>query len=284
MTKCILCEKSFKSDRGLKSHIGKIHSGKKQVAWNKGLTNETSQIVANISRIVSEVAQKAKLQQIKEKKLVVNFCENCNDEHNGLFASGRFCCDKCSKTFSTKNNRELINKKVSETLMNKHANNHLDRIMSLSRQELEQAVANNSTITGLCETLSVSRGRLKTIKSQCNKHKIDYSHLEHIRANKQLILEKIFRIFNSSKEKGFNSYRQALIQTGRKKICELCNIGEEWNGKKLVLQVDHIDGNQYNHLESNFRYLCPNCHSQTDTFTSKNIKIQKEKKKQLITA
>lgn len=43
-------------------------------------------------------------------------------------------------------------------------------------------------------------------------------------------------------------------------------------GKRLSLQLDHIDGDNSNNELSNLRFLCPNCHSQTDTFGSKNIK------------
>ena len=52
-------------------------------------------------------------------------------------------------------------------------------------------------------------------------------------------------------------------------ICVLCNIGTEWNGKPLVLQLDHIDGNSDNNMPSNLQLLCPNCHTQTETFGSK---------------
>lgn len=51
-----------------------------------------------------------------------------------------------------------------------------------------------------------------------------------------------------------------------KEECSACGIGPEWNGKKLTLQLDHIDGNRRNNLLVNLRILCPNCHSQTDTF------------------
>ena len=30
-------------------------------------------------------------------------CENCGKEHNGNYGSGRFCCKKCARSFSTKN-------------------------------------------------------------------------------------------------------------------------------------------------------------------------------------
>ena len=50
--------------------------------------------------------------------------------------------------------------------------------------------------------------------------------------------------------------------------CEICSISE-WNGKRIECQLDHIDGNRTNHRLENLRILCPNCHSQTETFTSK---------------
>ena len=52
--------------------------------------------------------------------------------------------------------------------------------------------------------------------------------------------------------------------------CEVCNIDNTWNGKLLVFEIDHIDGNRKNNWKSNLRYICPNCHSQTDTFRAKN--------------
>ena len=35
-------------------------------------------------------------------------------------------------------------------------------------------------------------------------------------------------------------------------------------------QIDHIDGNNHTHIKSNLRLLCPNCHSQTDTWCGRN--------------
>lgn len=59
---------------------------------------------------------------------------------------------------------------------------------------------------------------------------------------------------------------RALLDIGREYICELCGQLPEWNGKTLTLQVDHIDGRHYNNVRENLRFVCPNCHTQTETW------------------
>jgi len=44
-------------------------------------------------------------------------CENCFCGHDGSYGSGRFCSNKCAKSFATKDKRKEINKKVSESLL-----------------------------------------------------------------------------------------------------------------------------------------------------------------------
>ncbi len=53
--------------------------------------------------------------------------------------------------------------------------------------------------------------------------------------------------------------------------CSKCELNE-WMGEKLNCELDHIDGDRTNHKRENLRLLCPNCHSQTSTYRSKNKK------------
>jgi len=61
--------------------------------------------------------------------------------------------------------------------------------------------------------------------------------------------------------------KRALLEI-RGPGCEICKI-EEWNGHHIVLQCDHIDGDAANNKPENLRLICPNCHSQTETWGNK---------------
>lgn len=64
--------------------------------------------------------------------------------------------------------------------------------------------------------------------------------------------------------------KQRLVGEGLLEYrCYVCGL-TEWNGKPITLQLDHINGAHLDHRIENLRLLCPNCHSQTETFAGRN--------------
>jgi predicted nucleic acid-binding Zn ribbon protein len=67
-----------------------------------------------------------------------------------------------------------------------------------------------------------------------------------------------------------DTIRQYIIETQNGK-CAICGCQPYHNNNPLVFIVDHIDGNITNNFPNNIRAICPNCNSQTDTFTGRNV-------------
>jgi hypothetical protein len=72
------------------------------------------------------------------------------------------------------------------------------------------------------------------------------------------------------KSKSRSSIKRRLLDAGiLKNVCDECGISE-WRGKRLSIQIDHVNGVRDDHRLENLRMLCPNCHSQTETFAARN--------------
>jgi len=115
-----------------------------------------------------------------------------------------------------------------------------------------------------------------TLKKWIKYHKIDMSHFDPMRG-KIKNLQRINAIpLNEILEGRHPQYRTytlklRLLKEGIKENkCEVCGQEGTWNGEPLNMQLDHIDGCNDNHRLHNIRMICPNCHTQTETFAGKN--------------
>lgn len=160
------------------------------------------------------------------------------------------------------------------------------KIWNISKEEFEKIIKNNICMADVCRTLNLRKegGNYRTIKRRINIENIDTSHF--------LSKNKIFSIKNAnviSKEELLSRLNEnsdietvwlknKLIKLNLiENTCKECNIKDFWNNKPIKLQLDHIDGNHFNNKLNNLRLLCPNCHSQTETYCGKSKKTKKYK-------
>lgn len=105
------------------------------------------------------------------------------------------------------------------------------------------------------------------------------THLKKITTNNCLNKDLEPKIFKENSNFDRGSIKRYITRNNLiDYVCAKCGNKGEWQGEKLNLQLHHINGiNNDNRLE-NLTFLCPNCHSQTDTFGTKDPNKEKLKK------
>jgi 5-methylcytosine-specific restriction endonuclease McrA len=53
--------------------------------------------------------------------------------------------------------------------------------------------------------------------------------------------------------------------------CQECGL-EDWRGRRIALELHHINGDGKDNRLENLALLCPNCHSQTDSWGGRNCR------------
>jgi len=117
--------------------------------------------------------------------------------------------------------------------------------------------------------LSLGAGNYRTLKRYFEKYNIDNDlYKGNIKRNANRVKYSDSEIFceNSQYNSAHLKYRVLKSELLEYK-CVQCGNEGEWNGKKLVLQIDHINGVNTDNRIDNLRFMCPNCHSQTETFS-----------------
>ena len=147
------------------------------------------------------------------------------------------------------------------------------------KEVIEKNAKNCFSFSELCRMLGISANgsNITRIHKKLDELGIDYSHF----TNKGWNVYGHEKFGNSGKpideyfcENGSNnssSVKQRLFNNHLKENrCEKCGI-TEWMGKPLTMQLHHINGIHNDNRLENLQILCPNCHSQTDTYCKQFI-------------
>lgn len=147
---------------------------------------------------------------------------------------------------------------------------------------LQEAVAASVTISGVLRRLdlSTSPGNYRTFHTHVRRLNLDTTHFlgQHHgkgRPNRYAQTWNITEILvrNSPFRGSSKKLKSRLLHEGLlSPVCTRCTIGPWWNEQALTLELDHINGDPFDHRLENLRILCPNCHSQTRTFRGKRIR------------
>ena len=150
------------------------------------------------------------------------------------------------------------------------------KIDQYSEQELREIISSSYSLSECCRKLGYSdKGRHgpDRIKEKCKEYNISYEHFSQTKnatiVSTKYNMEEI--LVENSTYKNISRLKIRLINEGYLEYkCSMCNNDGFWNGQALTLELDHINGQHLDHRIENLRFLCPNCHSQTNTFSGKN--------------
>lgn len=146
--------------------------------------------------------------------------------------------------------------------------------MKISERELREIVESSFHMTDCFERLQRSKSGIafRHMRRKFEELGIDTNHFQSKRkvGAKSLLFNDI--VNENDVRLPLTRQHKDMLRDHLNNVCSECGCATIWNNKPLKLQIDHIDGDNLNNKIGNLRLLCPNCHTQTDTYSGRKLR------------
>jgi hypothetical protein len=150
----------------------------------------------------------------------------------------------------------------------------------LQEKEFIDLVKNSRTWTEVLKAFGLENkgGNSRTAKQRVSNLNLDTSHflnrIESSLEKRRMTLERFREEWlTENSEKQRNHIKSYLVKFNLLEYkCFKCLCNGIWQEEPLSLQLEHINGISNDNRLDNLCFLCPNCHSQTSTFSGKSNK------------
>lgn len=144
------------------------------------------------------------------------------------------------------------------------------------KELVEKASREHDTATAAASSLGIKIDTYRRYAKKYNCYKINQGAKGLSKPNRGIAKKIPLKEILEGKHPSYKTFKlKHRLYEGsiKKRQCEICNLANIWNGKNIEHHLDHINGNSRDHRLENLRILCPNCHSQTDSYCGKNKKL-----------
>jgi hypothetical protein len=148
-----------------------------------------------------------------------------------------------------------------------------------TEQDVRDAVAGSLSLSEALRKLRLraAGSNFRTLKRLIERYDISTEHMDPNwvlrgnRPNRKIPLEQIMV---EGSTYGRDKLKRRLYEDGLKeRRCELCGQNEVWNGNRMSLILDHINGDATDNRLENLRIVCPNCNATLDTHCGRQNRL-----------